>query len=90
MSKPAANQRIMLGGSPSRRAMPINNPPTAASFCPDGSGHRWTIETPNGPTARGVCKRCGGEREFQNSGSENVDFNDEATFVRGLGRVVGW
>ena len=28
--------------------------------------HHWVIETPNGPTSRGVCKKCGTQRDFQN------------------------
>ena len=30
--------------------------------------HHWVIESPNGPLSAGVCQRCGGEREFENSG----------------------
>jgi len=26
--------------------------------------HRWLIETPNGVTAFGWCRRCGAERNF--------------------------
>ena len=33
----------------------------------DGCRHYWIIESPNGPTSRGVCKLCGAEKEFQNS-----------------------
>jgi len=29
--------------------------------------HYWIIESPNGPTSRGVCKYCGTEKEFLNS-----------------------
>lgn len=29
--------------------------------------HHWRIESPNGPTSRGVCRRCGAVREFHNS-----------------------
>ncbi len=29
--------------------------------------HYWRIETPNGPTSRGICKWCGAEREFVNA-----------------------
>ncbi len=32
--------------------------------------HRWLIATPNGVTSRGVCKRCGTEREFSNAGRD--------------------
>jgi len=28
--------------------------------------HHWIIETPNGPTSRGRCKRCRAERDFTN------------------------
>jgi hypothetical protein len=28
--------------------------------------HHWIIESPHGPTSKGVCKYCGVEREFQN------------------------
>ena len=29
--------------------------------------HHWMIESPNGPTSRGVCKVCGVSSEFRNS-----------------------
>ncbi len=29
--------------------------------------HHWVLESPNGPVSRGVCKKCGEEREFRNS-----------------------
>jgi len=28
--------------------------------------HYWIIESPDGPTSRGVCKYCGVEEEFKN------------------------
>ncbi len=28
--------------------------------------HHWIIEYPEGPVSRGVCRRCGAEREFLN------------------------
>ncbi|HEY48444.1 MAG TPA: hypothetical protein G4O13_00180 [Dehalococcoidia bacterium] len=28
--------------------------------------HYWIIESPDGPTSRGVCKHCGAEKEFRN------------------------
>jgi len=28
--------------------------------------HYWVIEPPEGPVSKGVCKRCGAEREFTN------------------------
>lgn len=42
----------------------------ADSSCPEnakGGGHHWAIESPNGPTSFGTCKRCGEHREFKNS-----------------------
>ena len=32
-------------------------------MCP----HHWVIDTPNGPTSVGTCKRCGERQEFVNS-----------------------
>jgi hypothetical protein len=29
--------------------------------------HYWVVETPNGPTSRGICRFCGEEKQFQNS-----------------------
>jgi hypothetical protein len=29
--------------------------------------HHWILETPSGPTSRGVCKLCGEEKDFPNS-----------------------
>ena len=29
--------------------------------------HHWVIEPPNGLTSRGVCKRCGTDRDFANA-----------------------
>ncbi len=29
--------------------------------------HHWAIESPNGPTSNGTCKRCGEIKEFKNS-----------------------
>ena len=33
--------------------------------------HHWLIESPNGSTSAGVCKRCGETRDFANA-TENV------------------
>ncbi len=32
--------------------------------------HHWKIESPTGPTSRGVCQRCGAQREFVNHMSQ--------------------
>ncbi len=29
--------------------------------------HHWIIESPNGETSAGICKRCGAKRHFRNS-----------------------
>ena len=33
--------------------------------------HHWRIESPNGRTSAGTCRRCGATRDFANS-TENV------------------
>ena len=33
----------------------------------DKCRHYWIIESPKGPTSRGLCKFCGAEKEFYNS-----------------------
>lgn len=33
---------------------------------PKVCSHYWVIETCQGPTSHGVCKRCGEEKEFLN------------------------
>lgn len=38
----------------------------------DKCRHYWIIESPNGPTSRGVCKLCGAEKEFRNSFPESL------------------
>ncbi len=32
--------------------------------------HWWIIATPNGVTSRGICKRCGAERDYPNAGRD--------------------
>jgi hypothetical protein len=34
---------------------------------PSPCRHHWVIETANGPTSHGRCKRCGSERDFFNN-----------------------
>ena len=41
---------------------PAPEEPVARGKC----RHYWIIESPNGPTSRGMCKLCGAEKEFQN------------------------
>lgn len=32
----------------------------------EGCKHHWKIPTPDGPTSKGACKNCGGEKNFKN------------------------
>lgn len=41
--------------------------------------HYWIIETPNGPTSRGVCKFCGAVKEFDNFGPDSWSLWDRDT-----------
>ena len=41
--------------------------------CPKGESHAWKIDSPNGPTSQGECRKCGTTRAFANS--------DEASWV---------
>lgn len=34
--------------------------------------HHWKIDSPRGALSKGVCKRCGEEREFRNSTTDYV------------------
>lgn len=45
-----------------RRTKNIAEEPRAKAEC----CHHWVIESPKGPTSKGVCKYCGAEREFFN------------------------
>lgn len=38
--------------------------------------HHWYIETPAGSTSRGICRRCGEEREFRNSTMDYIGDNE--------------
>ena len=45
--------------------------------------HHWVIDSPNGPTSKGVCCACGQEREFQNY-LEEYSFG-KSPYVRAAG-----
>jgi hypothetical protein len=49
--------------------------------------HHWVIETPNGATSHGSCKRCGVQREFRNS-TEDLLWDSDG-FNLGNGRYRG-
>ena len=47
-------------------------------FDPEGNtAHHWYIDTPEGATSPGRCRKCGSEREFRNSQSTNYWENDD-------------
>ena len=51
--------------------------------------HHWIIESPKGPTSRGVCKHCGAEKEFLNwcegfFREDDVSTLDEARSARSV------
>lgn len=45
--------------------------------------HYWVIEPARGPVSRGICKRCGAEKEFQNIFSASwYDEEDLPSFMQ--------
>ena len=44
--------------------------------------HHWVLETPNGPTATGVCKYCGKTQVFYNSWHNNWSENQHASQLK--------
>ncbi len=49
--------------------------------------HHWRIAPPNGPTVRGVCRRCGAEREFPTT-TEDTAWDFGGSHHRREGRDV--
>lgn len=46
---------------------------------PANCRHYWLIEEANGPTSSGVCKYCGGKKEFYNAfQSKDIKFGEGA------------
>ncbi len=43
--------------------------------------HHWAIQSPNGPTSHGTCKRCGETKEFKNS-IKITSWESEGTHAR--------
>ncbi len=37
---------------------------------PEGCAHNWQIERPDQQVSRGVCSKCGAEKDFLNYGEE--------------------
>lgn len=35
--------------------------------------HHWIIESPQGPTSRGICRRCGAKRTFSNASPDGMN-----------------
>ncbi|MGH2607580.1 MAG: hypothetical protein ACRDHF_00705 [Tepidiformaceae bacterium] len=44
--------------------------------------HHWVIETPNGSTSGGYCKRCGANKEFRNS-TEDLMWDSDSFSLNG-------
>ena len=45
--------------------------------------HYWRIDSPKGPTSRGVCKLCGEEKDFYNSWRHVVDGGQPSNSEKG-------
>lgn len=58
--------------------MPKQPDPATAYPELDGCPHHWAIESPNGPTCKGVCRICSLEREFPTSSYQG----DTETYFR--------
>ena len=41
--------------------------------------HHWIIGLPDGPVSRGMCKKCGAEREFNNYVGDPGQWRDEVS-----------
>ncbi len=41
-------------------------------------GHYWLIDSPGGPTSKGVCRLCGIERQFRNY-LENARWDEDGS-----------
>ncbi len=52
----------------------------------EGSNCHWKIESPNGPESKGVCRKCGAERQFRNSFEYSSWYGAKAAGGRGRGR----
>ncbi|MDD5093915.1 MAG: hypothetical protein PHV74_05985 [Dehalococcoidia bacterium] len=37
--------------------------------------HHWVIDPPSGPTSKGLCKRCGEEKDFPNLLPSDKEWN---------------
>lgn len=49
---------------------------------PRGCRHHWIIETPNGATSRGLCKRCGTSKRFPNAADDALGDASRAVLGR--------
>ena len=46
-------------------------------------GHHWLIDSPGGPTSKGVCRLCGIERQFRNY-LEGARWDEDASSAQEL------
>lgn len=44
--------------------------PRTVETCTKGHCHYWIIESPKGPTSKGICRFCGTIQEFDNFGPD--------------------
>ena len=47
----------------------MSSPPDPPSL--EACRHHWRLTSPSGPTVRGVCRRCGAERDFPTTTESN-------------------
>jgi hypothetical protein len=50
-----------------------------------GCAHYWQIQSPDGSTSGGICKRCGERREFFNSAQALAEARAAAELAAGAG-----
>lgn len=58
-----------------------NTTETEAPIC----RHHWVIESPQGATSMGRCKRCSEVREFRNSATDTVWEGDPMSSISKMG-----
>lgn len=76
-TKPGRHQRPNLTGMSNIDRSPIMNPSTGRSLCPDGTAHRWLLDTPSGSShCRGECKKCGLVRGDFRTSCDEISYGD--------------
>jgi hypothetical protein len=54
--------------------------------------HHWILDAPNGATVKGICKKCGAEREFSSLCDNDPENGRRALCIRGgrRGAAARW